>query len=190
MATPTNPESVAIGDIDGDGRPDISVTSYSGTLIIFQQKASVPPPTGNAAQSFCVFISPKVSNLVATGTGIKWYNSGNELLAATTPLTNATTYFASQTVNGIESAERLAVTVTIVAAATEVTWLGVTNDWNSPNNWSNGSLPSACTNITINTGAGIIMPIVTGVSNVCNKLTLSNGATFTMGAGAKLLITQ
>jgi hypothetical protein len=190
MATPTNPESVAIGDMDGDGRPDISVTSYSGTLIIFQQKATVPPPTGNAAQSFCVFLSPKVSNLLATGTDIKWYNSGNELLAATTPLTNATTYFASQTVNGIESAERLAVTVTIVATATEVTWLGVTSDWNSPDNWSNGTLPSACTNITINTGAGIIMPIVTGVSNVCNKLTLSNGATFTMGAGAKLLITQ
>jgi hypothetical protein len=55
--------------------------------------------------------------LVATGTAIKWYDAptGGNFLPNITAigLTNGTTYYASQTINGCESTGRLAVTVTI-----------------------------------------------------------------------------
>ncbi|MEO7310427.1 MAG: FG-GAP-like repeat-containing protein [Chitinophagaceae bacterium] len=190
LAAAFNPISVAIGDIDGDGSPDISVVALSDVLSVFQQIVAVPPPTGNAAQSFCASVSPKVSDLVATGTAIKWYSAGNVLLAATTQLVHATTYYASQTVNGIESEQRLGVTVTINAVGTNVTWLGLTNNWHSPANWSSGAVPNTCMNVIVNNGAGIVMPVVTGINGVCNKLTLNSGATITIATGAKLLIAQ
>ena len=56
-----------------------------------------------------------VANLVATGSNIKWYAAatGGTALATTTALVNGTTYYASQTVNGVESTARLAVTATV-----------------------------------------------------------------------------
>ena len=83
--------------------------------------------------------SQTVSSLVATGTGIKWYAAatGGSALSASTPLVNGTTYYASQTVNGMESSLRMAVTAFVVAQAapiaaantpsrTQVVW-----NWNS-----------------------------------------------------------
>ena len=56
-----------------------------------------------------------VANLVATGSNIKWYaaSTGGSALATSTALVNATTYYASQTINGVESTARFAVTVTV-----------------------------------------------------------------------------
>ena len=56
-----------------------------------------------------------VANLQATGTGIQWYAaaSGGTALATSTALVNGTHYYASQTVNSVESTARLDVTATI-----------------------------------------------------------------------------
>jgi hypothetical protein len=56
-----------------------------------------------------------VTNLQATGTAIKWYlaSSGGEALSSGTAISNGTTYYASQTVNGVESTQRMAVIATI-----------------------------------------------------------------------------
>lgn len=66
-----------------------------------------------------------LANLVINGQNILWYanpaagRSITELpLPITTPLVNGTTYYASQTINGIESKERLPVSVTLSALAT------------------------------------------------------------------------
>ncbi|WP_374172412.1 gliding motility-associated C-terminal domain-containing protein [Flavobacterium tructae] len=79
-----------------------------------------PAPTGNAIQNFCA--ASTVGNLSATGTTINWYSasSGGSPLATSTPLTDGTHYFASQTVSGCESATRLDVTahINITAAPT------------------------------------------------------------------------
>jgi hypothetical protein len=66
------------------------------------------------AQAFCT--SGTVADLVATGTAIQWYAAatGGDVLTSTTAL-SAGTYYASQTLNGAESA-RTAVAVTIQAA--------------------------------------------------------------------------
>jgi hypothetical protein len=74
-------------------------------------------PTGTASQVFCG--SANLSQLVATGSNIKWYNAatgGTEYPASLLPLvglTNGTIYYASQTVNGCESTTRFAVTAVV-----------------------------------------------------------------------------
>lgn len=79
--------------------------------------AVVPTPTGRATQSFLP--STTVSSLVATGTNLKWYSNatGGSTLSPTTVLVNGATYYATQTINSIESPARLAVTVSIINPA-------------------------------------------------------------------------
>jgi len=58
-----------------------------------------------------------VANLQATGTNIQWYaaGSGGTAMASGDAINNGTTYYASQTVNGLESTQRLAVTATLLS---------------------------------------------------------------------------
>lgn len=70
-------------------------------------------PGAAATQTFCSAV--EVSVLQANGSNIQWYADATATtpLAMTTMVTNGTTYYASQTVNGCESATRTAVTVNI-----------------------------------------------------------------------------
>lgn len=70
-------------------------------------------PIASSDQSFCN--SATISDLSAFGTSIQWYAdaSGGSPLAGTTTLVNGSTYFASQSISGCESATRLAVIATI-----------------------------------------------------------------------------
>ncbi|WP_444542675.1 immunoglobulin domain-containing protein, partial [Flavobacterium limi] len=74
-------------------------------------------PTATATQPFCN--AATVANLSAMGTAIKWYDaaaSGAQLLP-TAALVNGTKYYASQTLNGCESALRTEVTAVINTTA-------------------------------------------------------------------------
>lgn len=92
------------------------------------------PPTGLTNQSFEQ--GQTLTNLVLTGQNIQWYSFQNscssdqdsssntiqstpETLPSSTVLTNGFTYFASQTVNGIESFYRLPITVNSTLSVTE-----------------------------------------------------------------------
>jgi len=70
-----------------------------------------PAPTA-AAQDFCG--TATVSELEATGSDIQWYSeaTGGTALADSAALVTGT-YYASQTINNCESAQRAAVTVTV-----------------------------------------------------------------------------
>jgi len=74
---------------------------------------TVAAPTGDGTQELS--IGNLVSDLVATGTAIQWYPSATSMtaLASSTPLISGNIYYASQTVTGVESVLRLAVTVTL-----------------------------------------------------------------------------
>lgn len=74
-----------------------------------------PTPAGVLVQEFCASNSPTLADLVVTGTNITWYTTGFDgaVLPVNTPLTNETIYYASQTINDCESAERLAVQVNV-----------------------------------------------------------------------------
>ncbi len=70
-------------------------------------------PTGSSFQDFCV--SAIISDLSVNGNNIQWYDVaiGGNALSPSALLVSGQTYFASQTVNGCESQDRLAVTVSI-----------------------------------------------------------------------------
>ncbi len=90
-----------------------NVNGCDSTLTINLTISNTNAPAGTATQTFCN--SATISNLSATGTFIQWYaaSSGGAPLTGSTALVNGTTYYASQTLSGCESATRLAVNVVI-----------------------------------------------------------------------------
>jgi hypothetical protein len=99
--------------------PDNDKMTFSCDLqvtegITVDVNTTVAAPTGTATQAKT--IGQTVSNLTApTGTGIQGYASttGMTALAGTVQLISGNIYYASQTVAGVESVLRLAVTVTL-----------------------------------------------------------------------------
>jgi hypothetical protein len=89
-----------------------SIVSDEVAILVNDTKPSVP--IGSSPQDFCGVTNPTIANLVATGTNIQWYNvaTGGTPLNDTDPLVDGT-YYASQTVDGCESDDRLAITVTV-----------------------------------------------------------------------------
>ncbi|KFE98980.1 Ig-like domain-containing protein, partial [Flavobacterium hydatis] len=78
------------------------------------------------AQTFCSVDAKKVSNLQATGTDIKWYTaSTNGTLHGANDVLVSGTYYASQTIDGCESA-RTAVVVKITPTPAEPTAIAQT----------------------------------------------------------------
>jgi hypothetical protein len=101
-ASQTGSYTVAVSNSNG--------CSFNATTSV--TVANIPSaPTGNPTQSFCLVNSPTIANLSANGNLIKWYSTttGGTALASNTALTNGITYYASQTINGCESTDRLAV---------------------------------------------------------------------------------
>ena len=80
----------------------------------FENANKTPAPTGNPLQTFCN--SATVTELKVTGTNIQYYAVAKEgsPVPAATALENGKTYYATQTVSGIESSSRLAITVLII----------------------------------------------------------------------------
>jgi len=80
----------------------------------------VPAPIGNPSQTFGP--GATLADVVVTGTNIQWYdgadrNVNSNPLPMSTVLVNGATYYASQTSNGYESPDRLAVTVEVTLTA-------------------------------------------------------------------------
>jgi gliding motility-associated-like protein len=77
---------------------------------------NTPEPTGAANQIRCSNTNPTLNNISISGTAINWYatNSSTTVLPYTTVLINGANYFATQTINGCESVNRLAVNVTLI----------------------------------------------------------------------------
>ncbi|GGF01184.1 hypothetical protein GCM10011518_08260 [Flavobacterium limi] len=73
----------------------------------------VAAPTGNTNQEFCN--SAKIEDLAAVGSNIQWFAgaTGGIALSSNITLVNGVKYYASQTINGCQSASRLAVTAVI-----------------------------------------------------------------------------
>lgn len=75
-------------------------------------------PTAALTQVFCAGDLPVINNIIVTGINIKWYDAatGGNIIPGNIALTDNTTYYASQTINGCESISRCVITVTIDSA--------------------------------------------------------------------------
>jgi len=93
------------------GGSNRGIASANFTLV-----AATPAPTGASPQTMCS--GNTLSQLNVSGNTIVWYTAavGGTILSANTVLVNGTTYYASQTINGVESQNRLAVTVNLISA--------------------------------------------------------------------------
>lgn len=88
-------------------------------LITIQNTAT---PIGVSPQTFCAAQNPTLNNVVVTGTAINWYSSvsSTTVLPLTTLLTDGTTYYATQTINGCESVGRLPIAITLLTTLNAV----------------------------------------------------------------------
>lgn len=73
-------------------------------------------PTGNANQSFCSSQNATLNDIVVSGSNITWYSTlnGTTIIPSTALLTNNTTYYATQTINGCESPTRFSVAINLI----------------------------------------------------------------------------
>src|SRR5690606_13731845 len=73
------------------------------------------PSIGNDNPLFCIDEEATLADIMVIGSNVKWYASliDTTPLEINTPLVNGVTYYATQTINGCESVERLAVTVQV-----------------------------------------------------------------------------
>ncbi|MBX9887247.1 MAG: T9SS type B sorting domain-containing protein [Flavobacteriaceae bacterium] len=81
-------------------------------LITIQDSSA---PIGLAIQTFCASQSPTLSAIIVTGSQVKWFDAANNsLTTTTTSLQDGRTYYATQTVNGCESTNKLAITISLI----------------------------------------------------------------------------
>lgn len=98
-------------------RLTIGTVNYVNLNYMSFTPIGTPPPTVTSPIKYCQGASATV--LTATGTALKWYTSatgGTALASAPVPSTTtvgSSTYYVTQTLNGIES-ERIAIAVTIL----------------------------------------------------------------------------
>ncbi len=105
------------------GTHEISIKDVNGcmALMVADVKPSAPLVNGQNIITLIYKIGQTLADLIIDGQNIKWYLNQNPLagktsrtnetsLPLTTIIVDGTTYYASQTIDGIESIERLAVT--------------------------------------------------------------------------------
>lgn len=126
--------------VAGDNSVILNAGTIPGTYTLFYQLCEVSnssncdfggvtvtvvnpsAPMGLVSQT--VTSGSTLVDLVVSGEGIRWYNSETDRNATSTPLplstvlVDGTTYYASQTINGYESTNRLPVTVTLTTLST------------------------------------------------------------------------
>jgi gliding motility-associated-like protein len=161
---------------------ELNGTTGSNTAAVTFVSGGTSAPTGSANQTFCITNAPTLADLVVTGTAIQWYaaSSGGSPLAANTSLADGTVYYASQTVNSVESASRLAVTVTLSpavsisvspssASLTQGQSVTLVASGASSYSWSPNTDISAITGASvISTPSASITYTVTGTAGACS----------------------
>jgi len=136
--------------VSGLNAANYSFSPVNGTLTIYPAA-----PTGSSSQT--LDYGTMVSNLSANGSNIKWYktSSGGSALDGTTLLVAGSTYYASQTVDGLESINRLPVQVTLngINASYYYPW----NEVELPDNWSSPKSRGVLLTPDFNAGDGNVL---------------------------------
>ena len=111
--------SITVFDTEGGTLYSCDSLTINNILI---ETSQVAAPTGITLQNFTA--GATLANLAVTGSNIQWYASATSTtpLPLNTVLVSGTTYYATQTVGGVQSVARLAVTVqvTLGVSTTEI----------------------------------------------------------------------
>jgi hypothetical protein len=162
-------------------KKDGTILSYATTTPNYTNAAALTSLGDFALGELTCLLStgpaPKVADLVVTATAgatIKWYTAetAGDLLASSTPLTTATDYWASQTVNGVESTGRFKVTATINDCYITITTVAA-GSINATTASSGGTISNNCGGTV--TASGVCWSTTTGPIATGNHT--SDGAT-------------
>ncbi|MEA9415909.1 HYR domain-containing protein, partial [Flavobacterium sp. PL02] len=158
------------------------ISAESVAAVINAQPATPAMPTATE-QNFCFVDAKKIKDLIATGSGIQWYNAlTGGILYKETDLLESNTYYASQTTNGCES-ERIAVKVIVTETPIAGTLSGNQNICITENTafslsggavggrWSSSNTAVA----TVNASTGAIAGVGTGVATIKYTVTGTGG---------------
>ena len=106
------------GSIDDVGMWSRALTDEE--VLALYEACTTPAPTGQAVHHFPP--DATLAGIEVAGENIQWYDaaSGGNLLENTTQLIDGAIYYASQTIEGCESSERLAVTATVNFEPTDI----------------------------------------------------------------------
>ena len=147
------------------------------------QPLNLSAPTSPASQSFCsaatvsdlsaspLYISPQIASIL-------WYDTptGGTAINPTTLLSNGT-YYASQMVNGCESATRSATTVTIIPSTTNTTPISACGTYTWANNGQTYTASGTYNGTTTNCVTEILDLTIT--PNTTNTTPISACGTYT-----------
>ncbi|WP_177177168.1 T9SS type B sorting domain-containing protein [Flavobacterium urocaniciphilum] len=125
----------------------------SNRVPVLIQIQNTPVPTGNANQSFCITQNATVADIITNGINLIWYNSatGTTPLPSTTLLTNNSIYYATQSINGCVSQNRLVVSISIINTLNATNYSEILCD-NLNNNSEIINLSSYNTNLIASSG--------------------------------------
>jgi uncharacterized delta-60 repeat protein len=120
---------ILIVDVFNNAIKRIVTEAYTSNrvAVVLEQQVTAPPTTNYTTQIY-TGDDKDVSTLEITGTTIQWYAvaTGGSVLPNTTLLTDGTIYYASQTLGGVESTDRLAITVNRISDNTQTYTTGAT----------------------------------------------------------------
>lgn len=183
-----NPETLYVR-IENEFSGCYSTGSFQ--LIILDENYTTPAPEGDESQSFEE--GATLADLVIEGENIQWYaedaTSGRSAfsmqeeetpLPLSTPLVHGTTYYATQTIYGIESIDRLAVTASLALNASEFNFIGFNYYPNPVDNTLYIENANTIDSVTIYNllGQSIINKKVSGIKTQINTSTLNKGVYF------------
>lgn len=183
------PRSVRLGDIDGDGKPDLVITNAGANSVSVLRNKIGDPDTATACPSGNFTLVSATS-----GSTYQWQvNTGSGFV----DISDNANYTGSATNNlvlsNIPSAwygyqYRCLVNGTIGGNPALIkfvnTWTGAINSsWENPGNWSCGTVPESFTDVIINSGT-----VVVNSNATIHSLQLKPGVNFTVNTGFNLTI--